>query len=227
MQFDDLIEGVFITRENRFLSSVMINGVKTYAHLANSGKLPGLLSPGTRVWLTKVVHPNRKTKYDLTLVKNKEIFVSVDSRLPNILFEEAIHQKRLDQFASSNIRHEVRLGASRIDLLLTNVNQTCWVETKSVTLVEKGVAKFPDSPTKRGQRHLLELINENRKGNKAVIAFIILRNDPVVFSPNWLVDVDFSRTLKEAKNDGVEIHAYTCQVSPQEIYLEKEIESII
>jgi sugar fermentation stimulation protein A len=227
MKYRNLIPGEFVWRDNRFTAAVRINSELTHAHIANSGRLPGLLLPGTKVYLTKAGHRNRRTDYDLKLVFLNDEFISVDATLPNYLFEEAVINKRLNDFLYTEIHREVSIGKSRIDFLLNRDDEACWVEVKSVTLVEGKIAKFPDAPTKRGRKHLEELRKMVSKGDKASVVFIVQRKDAVLFQPNWSIDPDFSKTLYEAASNDIMVRAYRCRVNLEKIEVSNEIPCII
>jgi sugar fermentation stimulation protein A len=224
MELGNLIPADFILRETRFTGAVRINGKIYHAYIANTGRLPGLLNLGVKVWISRTKNPNRKTKFDLHLVEFDGEYVCVDTRFPNELFEEALKFRRLNaDFAYDRIEREVGLGKSRIDFKLTNSDQICWVETKSVTLVEDGIAKFPDAPSSRARKHLAELSKSLVYGNRAVVAFIVQRSDAQVFVPNWDIDPFFSETLINVHSLGVEVKAYLCQVNIHEMVLTNEI----
>lgn len=83
---------------------------------------------------------------------------------------------------------------------------------KGCTLVEEGHAKFPDAPTIRGKRHLEELIKAKKEGMDSAVLFLIPRDDPQIFSPNWEMDPEFSGTLEQAEKNKVLIIAYAFSV---------------
>ena len=145
-----LVAGRFVRRDNRFRVTVEVEGEPAAAHLPNSGRLTELLTPGRACWLASFDDPRRKTRLDLVLVEYASVLVSVDARLPNTLFAEALAAGRLEPFRGiTRFEREVQLGESRLDFLLRGPAGACWVEVKSVTLVEDGVARFPDAPTAR------------------------------------------------------------------------------
>jgi sugar fermentation stimulation protein A len=161
---------------------------------------------------------HRRTAYDLLLVEYAEELVSVDARLPNRLFAEAVTDGTLEPFrGTTSVKAEVRRGESRLDFCLITPTGTCWVETKSVTLVENSVALFPDAPTLRGQRHLGELIDLVDEGFRAAVVFIIQRQDATSFAPNKAADPAFAHMLDEAVSSGVEVYGFRCAVSRQSI----------
>ena len=219
-----LIAGHFLRRDNRFRVTVELEGKAVGAHLPNSGRLGELLTPGRELRLAPMPGRHRKTPYDLKLVRYAGVWISVDARLPNSLFAEAFGDGRLAEFAMyADLRREVRLGDSRIDFLLNGPPGRCWVETKSVTLVENGWALFPDAPTERGRRHLGEMANAVRQGDQAAIVFIIQRPDARAFRPHYRADPDFARALQRAVKAGVGAIAYGCLVSEQEIVLDEPV----
>jgi sugar fermentation stimulation protein A len=223
MIFPKLVFGQFLHRDNRFRATVNVNGQKAWAHVPNSGRLSDLFIPRTPIWLAPAENPSRKTAFDLKLVEHGPVLVSVDARLPNPLFAEALIAKKLPDFDYANIDPEVYLNDSRIDFRLSGPNEVCWVETKSVTLVVEGIAKFPDAPTSRGRRHLLELIRARARGNRAAVVFIIQRPDAFGFGPHQEADPEFAVALEHAIQAGVEVRAFTCRVTLESICVVREI----
>jgi sugar fermentation stimulation protein A len=223
MRIPPLIPGRFVRRDNRFRATVTVNGTTAWAHVPNSGRLTELFTPGRAVWLAPVDASHRRTSYDLKLVEFASVLVSVDARLPNPLFEEALAGKGLPDFPHSRIEREVNVGGSRLDFRLTGNQGICWVETKSVTLVEEGVALFPDAPTSRGRRHLRELACARESGDQAAVVFVIQRTDANCFRPHHSADPEFSDALRQAADLGVAVRAFTCEVTTGDITLAREI----
>ena len=143
-----LVQATFITRLNRFAALVRVRGQETVVHVANSGRLRELLNETATVMLSPVApHPGRKTLYDLALVDTGDTLVSADARLPSTLVYEAIQGRRIPEFRRyPEMLREQFFEGSRLDLMLVNRRERCYIEVKSVTLVEKGVALFPDAP---------------------------------------------------------------------------------
>ncbi|MDX1612682.1 MAG: DNA/RNA nuclease SfsA [Candidatus Promineifilaceae bacterium] len=223
MRFPALVPGRFVRRDNRFRATVRVDGEARWAHVANSGRLLELFQPERPVWLAPAARPGRKTDYDLKLVEHAGVLVSVDARLPNPLFAEALTTRRWPAFDYDLVEREVTLGQSRLDFRLSGPTGVCWVETKSVTLVEEGVALFPDAPTIRGQRHLSELTGMAKEGDQAAVVFIIQRPDATQFKPHNTADPAFTAALQAAAASGVSVRAFTCQVSLAEIGITVEI----
>ena len=234
---DNMVKAAFVERLNRFAMLADVNGRRVLCHVANSGRLRELLSPANTLWLSAAPLPTnpkatkRKTTHDLRLVDVGGVLVSADARLPNHLLREAIESGRLPEFAGfDQVRSEVTHGDSRLDLLLTGGSSTCLVEAKSVTLVspigdERGerVALFPDAPTSRGRKHVLNLCNAVKEGYRAAVVFVVQRPDADVLVPNVASDPDFYEALVEANVHGVEIYAYRCRVSLKEVAITDRI----
>jgi sugar fermentation stimulation protein A len=223
MEFKNLVPAEFVWRDNRFAAAVRVNGVLSHAHIANSGRLPGIFEPGRQVWLLETSNKNRRTRYDLKLVENNGVLVSVDARTPNVLFKDALRNQALNGFEYGEVQQEVKLGRSRIDFRLSGSYGICWIETKSVTLVKDRVAMFPDAPTERGRKHLKELAGALKEGIRSSVVFIVQRSDADSFIPNWLIDPEFARIMVEVVCAGVEVKAYRCQVSLEGISIDNEI----
>ena len=238
MQLESLVEGVFEQRLNRFAATVELEGRPAMVHVANSGRMRELLRQGARCLLAPKASAGRKTAYDLALVEVAldravgearaeyggsapgRVLVSADARLPPALLWEAFHEGRLPPFAGFVTgRREVVYGDSRLDLLLSGPGGACFIEVKSVTLVEDGVALFPDAPTERGRRHLGALVRAVEEGYRAAAVFVIQREDARACAPHDTADPAFGRALREAVATGVEAYAYVCRVTRREIRL--------
>jgi sugar fermentation stimulation protein A len=222
----NLTEGRFLERLNRFAALVAVAGQPQLVHVANSGRMRELLAPGRRVLLKPVADaPHRKTRYDLALVDLGGTLASADSRLPNALVREALEQGRLPQFAGyPHLRAEVVFGESRLDLRLDGPAGACYIETKSVTLVNDGVALFPDAPTTRGVKHLGSLSQALAAGHRAAVVFVVQRSDAQAFAPNHAADPAFGAALRRAAALGVEVLAYRCRVTERQIILAEALE---
>ena len=225
MQFPPLVEGRFIKRLNRFAALVDVDKREYMAHVPNSGRMHELLVPGFRVLLIPAPEgTTRKTAFDLALVDIGHTLSSADARLPNKLVAEAIREGRLPQFAEyPHVRPESTFGESRLDFFLEGPEGSCYVETKSVTLVEDGVGLFPDAPTLRGVKHLHSLMAAMDAGHRAGVMFVIQRADADAFAPHDTADPLLGETLRAAMARGVEVWAYRCRVDERSIALSDEI----
>ena len=223
-----LAEVTFIRRLNRFAALMNLQGREVMAHVPNSGRMQELLIPGTTMFLAPVSHPGRKTDYDLALVDLGDVLVSADARLPNALLQEALEEGKLAEFQGYTfLRREVTYEDSRLDLLLEGNEGLCYVEAKSVTLVEEGIGPFPDAPTTRGQRHLKTLAQAVARGNRGTVVFVLQRGDAHALMPNKTADPVFCQTLERAVREGVEAYAYTCQVSRKEVQIVERVPVVL
>jgi len=219
-----LTAGRFLRRLNRFVALVEVRGRSVRAHVANSGRLRELFAPGARVYLRRQGRAGRRCPYDLALVRLGRTLVSADARLPNALVAEALRAGRIAPLRGFGpARAEVRHGKHRLDFVLGRRGARCLVETKSCTLVERGVALFPDAPTARGRRHLEALARARRLGTPAAVIFVVQRRDAVRFRPNVEADPAFARALSRAARAGVHILAYRCRVSRKAMTLAEAI----
>jgi len=155
---------------------------------------------------------------------NAGIWVSTDARLPNKLFREAFEKNIMDKFSDYDEMYpEVTVNNSRIDFLLKNGSLSCYLEIKSVTLVLKRTGLFPDAPTVRGRKHVVELTKLAEHGIKSSVVFIVQRPDADIVSPNKRTDPEFFNALKITALRGVDLIAYRCITSQGIIKVEKEI----
>jgi sugar fermentation stimulation protein A len=218
-----ILEGVFEERLTRFSAMVRIDGKTVQCFLPNPGRLRELLFPGVRVLLREGDFASgRKTVYDIIGVYDKSKIVSIDSRLPNKLVFEALRNGDLPEFRGyAAVKAEYRYGNAKFDFFLSNGVglKPCLLEVKSCTLVRDGVAMFPDAPTERGARHVLELAKALDDGFKAAVLFVIQRDDAYMFKPNDETDPKFGRALREASRRGVEVYAYTANFTGNRIWL--------
>ena len=206
-----LIQGTLIQRYQRFKADVKLrNGHIVTAHCPNSGSMLGCCEPGRPVYLSRHNHPKRKLKYTWEVIEMPTSLVGVNTWVPNLLVKESIIRKKLRALRGyKSIRAEVRYGQnSRIDLLLESAEKRCFVEVKNCTLVEDGVAYFPDAVTERGLKHLVELQKELRKGSRCVMFYLVQRMDTKRFSPADHIDPVYGQELRRALGNGVEILVY-------------------
>ena len=220
----DLTKGIFQRRLNRFAALMEVSGKIEMVHIANSGRLGELLIPDYEMLLTPMTGVHRKCPYDLTLVDTGKALVSLDSRLPNLLFEEAFTIGSLTDFTGYQyINREITYGESRIDILLNGLAGDCFVETKSVTLVENEIARFPDAPTSRGVKHLNHLSAAKSNGYAAAIVFVVQRSDVSLMQLDYKSDPDFVEALERAVKNDVKVVAYSCDITSSNISLSSRI----
>jgi len=222
--------GRLIQRYKRFLADVTLDtGETVTAHCPNPGSMMGLKAPGSRCWLSHTDDPKRKLKYTLEVMEADDTLVGINTNRPNKLAEAAILNGRIPALSGyDTLRREVKYGVnSRIDLLLEDPNRpSAYVEVKNCHLRRSpGLTEFPDSVTTRGAKHLGELSEMVRQGHRAVQLFIVQRNDCDVLSPADDIDPAYAQALRDAAAAGVEIIAWACAISVEEIEVVREIEA--
>ena len=211
MTYAKTVEGIFIDRPNRFIANVLVNGEQKVCHVKNTGRCKELLTRGARVILSREDAPTRKTEYDLVAVYKGNILINMDSQAPCAVFGEWLRE--CDFFGKIDlIRPETTYESSRFDFYIEAEGRRVFAEIKGVTLERDGVLLFPDAPTKRGQKHLRELIHATKNGYDAYVFFIIQMKDCKYFTPNEETDSDFAQALREAAAEGVKVCALTCDV---------------
>ena len=213
MIIENLIQGKFVESPNRFTVVFETNqGKNEIAHLRDPGKLKELLIPKTKLLLRKAIpNPKRKTQYDVIAVLNQGIWVLINSGFHSDIAAYLIESRVIKEISNYSIeKREYTYGKSRIDFLLTNhENERMLLEVKGCTLVESGLAKFPDAPTIRGKKHLNELTHSIEDGFKSAVLFLIIREDALEFTPNTVMDPDFSAALRIANKRGVLVIIYS------------------
>ena len=222
MRYENITEGIFLKRPNRFIAHVEIDKRVEVCHVKNTGRCRELLVPGTPVFLEKSSNPNRKTQYDLIAVKKGNRLINMDSQIPNKVVEDWLLKGNLFG-EGAVVKREVTYGNSRFDLYIETPDKKCFMEIKGVTLEEDGVVRFPDAPTQRGVKHVKELCRCIEDGYQAYIMFVIQMEDVRYFEPNEATHPEFGEALREAQKAGVHILAYACDVRKDLINLSKPV----
>jgi sugar fermentation stimulation protein A len=225
-----LLKGRLIRRYKRFLADIELeDGTIVTAHTPNSGSMKGCNTPGSLVLLSLSDNPARKLKYTWELIRVGEHWVGINTGYPNKLVREGIENGTVSELQGyTTVRPEVKYGMnSRIDLLLEGTTGKCYVEVKNVTLAENEYALFPDAVTERGQKHLRELKRMVAVGNRAVIFFVVQRQDARFFSPADSIDPVYGELLREVMKYGVEGLVYQAVVSPEQIFLNNKLPLVL
>lgn len=228
MTYKEVTTGTFISRPNRFIAKVLINGKEETVHVKNTGRCKELLINGYRVHLSVSNNPNRKTKYDLiatekVLNDGSVILINMDSQIPNDVVEEWLIKGNLFS-ENAVIKREYTFGSSRFDFYIEDRSRKAFLEVKGVTLEENGLAMFPDAPTVRGVKHIKELEKAVALGYEGYILFVIQMKGCKYFTPNYKTHKDFGEALKKAEKSGVKILAFDCLVKNNSISLQDEVE---
>ena len=213
MHYDHMVPGRFLTRPNRFIAHIEIDGQTEICHVKNTGRCRELLPQGAKVWCQKFDDPKRKTKYDLITVEKGSRLINMDSQAPNKAALQWLQAGGLGNIGQ--LRPESKWGDSRFDFSFTKDGIPCFLEVKGVTLETDGVCAFPDAPTQRGTKHLRELTQLKQQGYGAYVLFVIQMSDVRYLHPNDATDPAFGKALREAAEAGVQVMAVCCHVTPQ------------
>ena len=216
MKYDNILKGKFISRPNRFIAHVEINGNMEICHVKNTGRCKELLIPGVTVFVQESDNPNRKTKFSLIGVIKESRIINMDSQVPNKVVHEWILKGNLFTDVTL-IKPETTYNKSRFDFYIETKDKKAFIEVKGVTLEDQGIVRFPDAPTERGVKHIRELCDCIKEGYEAYIIFVIQMKNVMHFEPNSETHKEFSEALKEAKKQGVHIIAVDCEVSENSI----------
>lgn len=239
MRYTKIEEGIFSRRLNRFVAEIWVDGALQQVHVKNTGRCQELFVPETTVYVQDLGdNTGRKTRYDLIGVRKRvgedtsgeasHMLINVDSQAPNKVVEEALRCKRLylPGFEEElvKVKPEQRYGDSRLDLYVEGLTQQAFIEVKGVTLECGGIARFPDAPTERGIKHIRELIRARQEGFLSYIIFVIQMRPVLHFEPNYDTHAAFGEALHQAAQAGVRILAFDCEVLPDELRLDREVE---
>ena len=215
MKYHHIIKATFLSRPNRFIAKVAIDGAEETVHVKNTGRCRELLKPGATVYLERAANPDRKTKYDLVaVVKDTGVLFNIDSQAPNAAVKEWLEGQDFDR-----VQPEYRYGNSRIDFYMEKAGEKILMEVKGCTLEFDGIGYFPDAPTERGTKHLRELTRAVREGYRAIAAFVIQMAGVEEVRPNEETDPAFAQAFEEAREAGVEILFLKCRVEPDEMII--------
>ena len=212
-----MVMGQFVSRPNRFIAHVLIDGEEVVCHVKNTGRCRELLQPGVTVWCEKASNPARKTGYDLIAVEKGDRLINMDSQAPNSAAGHWLESGGLGPI--QQLRNEVTHGDSRFDFSFVQDGRICFLEVKGVTLEDDGVCAFPDAPTQRGVKHLNGLRAAAQDGYGAYVLFVIQMSDVKYLHPNDRTDPDFGNALRQASKAGVTVLAYDCAVTPDTMRL--------
>ncbi|MDE5907782.1 MAG: A/G-specific adenine glycosylase [Lachnospiraceae bacterium] len=213
MNYNDIWEGRFESRPNRFIAYVNIAGRTEKVHVKNTGRCRELLTDNAQVFLNKSDNPKRSTVYDLVAVKKNERIINMDSQAPNKAVEEWLLGGGLFEDITV-LRPETTYGRSRFDFYVETPKEKIFIEVKGVTLEQEDVVLFPDAPSERAVKHINELIQAVKEGYKAYILFVIQMEDVMFFTPNRNTHPEFAEALLRARQAGVEVFAYDCKITP-------------
>lgn len=222
MHYDSVIEGIFISRPNRFISVCQVGNETVTVHVKNTGRCKEILIPGARVILSDSGNPDRKTRYDLIAAYKGDILINIDSQAPNKAFQEFIPISGL--FGKNpEVHPEYTHGDSRFDFHIKDGERSIFVEVKGVTLENDGICSFPDAPTERGVKHLRGLMKAIKEGYECYAAFVVQMKPMKVFTPNYATHEEFGKVLEEAEKAGVKILVYDCLVTPDSMTVDAPI----
>lgn len=240
MKYSKIQKGVFLKRPNRFIAHVLIDGKEEVVHVKNTGRCRELLVEGVELWLEDFTEAGgtRKTKYDVIGVNKRvedgHLLINMDSQAPNKVAEEALVSGvfQMPGFCGlpTLVKREVTYGKSRFDLYMEGSDELdstkikkAFIEVKGCTLEKNGVVMFPDAPTERGVKHILELIEAKKAGYEAAILIVIQMERAEYFCPNDETHPEFGEALRLAQREGVHVLAYNCKVTPDTLELDRPV----
>lgn len=216
MTYPNITPARFLSRPNRFVAQVELDGAETTVHVKNTGRCRELLRPGAPVWLVRSSNPARKTAYDLVTVQKGDRLINLDAQAPNRVFAQWAEAGHFVP-GLTLLKAEQKHGDSRFDFYWEAGDRRGFVEVKGVTLEEDGAVFFPDAPTERGVKHLRGLTACLDEGYEAAVCFVIQMSDVTFFSPNDRTHPAFGEALRAAHAAGVRVLALACAVTPDSL----------
>ncbi len=212
------VQGEFIERVNRFLGKIKVKDTVIYAHIHDPGRLKELLYGGNTVILKRATGTKRKTKYDILAANTSDGWVFVHSGYHRAMAESIFKQRILKFGETMEVIPEIKYRDSRLDFLIKYDEKSILVEIKGCTLLKNKIALFPDAPTKRGYRHLKELVNAVNSGYRAAVIFLVFNKTAECFAPNSATDPSFYEMFIKAVKQGVEIYPLVLSYDGEWIY---------
>ena len=225
MTYTNIVPGTFLSRPNRFIAHIQINGQEEICHVKNTGRCRELLQPGVTVYCAHMPSPTRKTRYDLIAVQKGRRLINMDSQAPNAAVKEWLLGGGLGQI--TELKPERTWEESRFDFSFQKDGKLCFLEVKGVTLERDGICAFPDAPTQRGAKHLHHLTQLARQGCGAYVLFVIQMDGVQHLHPNDATDPAFGSALREAAAAGVQVMAMDCRVEPDSMVLSRQVAVIL
>ena len=222
MKYNNIWEGQFESRPNRFIAYVNMDGKSEKVHVKNTGRCRELLTDYATVFLNKSDNPQRSTAYDLVAVKKGERIINMDSQAPNKAVEEWLLKGGLFKDVLF-VRPETTYRNSRFDFYVETPEDKIFIEVKGVTLEQESVVLFPDAPSERAVKHMNELVEAVKEGYKAYILFVIQMENVNYFTPNRSTHPAFADALLRARQAGVEVLAYDCSVMPDSMTIRQPV----
>lgn len=222
MKYSNITEAVFLSRPNRFIAYVDLDGKTEKVHVKNTGRCRELLIENAKVYLEKSTNAKRSTAYDLVAVKKGERIINMDSNAPNKAVGEWLSGKELFP-TLREVRAEKTYKNSRFDFYVETQETKAFLEVKGVTLERDNAVYFPDAPSMRAVKHIEELIEAVRDGYEAYIIFVIQMEGADYFAPNKETQPAFAEALKRASKEGVKVLAYDCEVTPGTMQIRKPV----
>ncbi len=221
-------EGTLIERKNRFLGIVDIDipqkEKKVFVHIHDSGRLPDLLYPGNRVKLERKDYPSRKTKWDIVQAADRGHWILTHSGYHSKIAKTLLERGFITYIKDIEIiKPEPKVKNGRLDFLVQTKSKEIWIEVKGCTLKKGNIALFPDAPTKRGQKHIKNLISLKKEGKNVALIFLVLRPDVRCFSPNREIDPIFYKLFTELMKNHINIHPILLRIQRGFLYYQKEI----
>lgn len=231
MNYNKIVSAKFIERPNRFIAYCEIDGNIEKVHVKNTGRCRELLIPGCTVYLEESDNQNRKTKYSLIAVQKGDRLINMDSQVPNKVVYEALINKTIILPGLNGeiklIKPEKTYGSSRFDIYLETENKKAFIEIKGATLEKHDIVMFPDAKTERGLKHVNELIQAQKQGYNTYVIFVVQMDNILYFTPNKKMHIKLADALKKAQENGVEVLAYDCDITPDSINIKDKVKVIL
>lgn len=217
-----LVVATLLKRYKRFLADVILDDQIITVHCPNTGAMTGCAEPGMKVWLSKSNNPKRKYAYTWEFAQTSSGYIiGVHSARANRLVQRAIEKQIITECCHyDQIYSEIPLDSflpqhqsrSRIDFQLKDIEgNTCFIEVKSVTLLEGEQGFFPDTKSERAVKHLESLIGLVGQGHQAILFFCVQHSGICSVAPADHIYPVYGEALRKAIAEGVKVIAYAAE----------------
>lgn len=230
MKYSAIHLAIFIERSNRFIARCRLfdSGEEIVTHVKNTGRSKELLVPNALVAVNHQPSEKRKTAYDLIAVKKGEMWINIDSQIPNALAAEGVLSGKITlpglKGSINYLKREYTFERSKFDIYFeTDLQEKGFVEVKGLTLENYGIGAFPDAPTLRGLKHVEELRLAQAMGYHCYLLFIV--QFPIIQAAtiHRVMQPKLYEAVEMAEGDGVQVLAYNCDVDQETISIKQAV----
>jgi sugar fermentation stimulation protein A len=212
-----LVEGLIISRPNRFIMNVFVDGETHRCHCPTTGRIGDIVFKNVPCLVEISTDTKRSTWGTVEAVsldppeRSDKSWIGIDQARANDIVAFFIGSGQLENMIGKvqTINREVKMGDSRIDFLI-NDNILLEVKTPLHMLIVKG---HPDHTSTEGftsfertMRHFTEISEHIPEGKRGIVLLCRLFDSPPFQVPkaNGLMAGEMKAAVRKATEKGVE-----------------------